>query len=67
MGRTELVAVMAAIIYGARTGTQGISNPDTRAFDAIAREAWELYYAVHRAATGEPGWSVAGAERSEEA
>lgn len=46
---TDTVAIMAAIIYAIRMGGQG---PSPKAFEKIAKEAWDLHQAV--AGSGEP-------------
>ena len=43
--RADVVAIMAAIIYAGRTGESG-QVPNEKAFDLIAKAAWNLHKAV---------------------
>lgn len=43
--RSDVVAIMAAIIYAGRTG-ESAQPPHDKDFGAIARAAWDLHKAV---------------------
>ena len=43
--RTDVVAIMAAIIYAGRTGESG-QPPNEKVFGVIAQAAWDLHKAV---------------------
>jgi hypothetical protein len=43
--RSDVVAIMAAIIYAGRTG-ESAQPPQGKEFGAIAKAAWDLYKAV---------------------
>jgi hypothetical protein len=43
--RSDVVAIMAAIIYAGRTG-ESVQPPHDKEFAAIARAAWDLHKAV---------------------
>jgi hypothetical protein len=43
--RTDVVAIMAAIIYAGRTG-ENIQAPKESEFGVIAKAAWDLHAAV---------------------
>jgi hypothetical protein len=43
--RTDVVAIMAAIIYAGRTG-ESAQPPHEKEFGTIAKAAWELHKAV---------------------
>jgi hypothetical protein len=43
--RSDIVAIMAAIIYAGRTG-ESAQPPQAKAFGAIAQAAWDLHKAV---------------------
>jgi hypothetical protein len=43
--RTDVVAIMAAIIYAGRTGESG-QVPNEKVFGLIAKAAWDLHKAV---------------------
>jgi hypothetical protein len=43
--RTDVVAIMAAIIYAGRTGESG-QVPNEKAFGLVAKAAWDLHRAV---------------------
>jgi hypothetical protein len=43
--RSDIVAIMAAIIYAGRTG-ESAQPPHSKDFEAIAKAAWDLHKAV---------------------
>jgi hypothetical protein len=43
--RSDIVAIMAAIIYAGRTG-ESAQPPQDKDFGAIAKAAWDLHKAV---------------------
>lgn len=43
--RTDVVAIMAAIIYAGRTGESG-QAPNEKVFGVVAKAAWDLHKAV---------------------
>ena len=43
--RTDIVAIMAAIIYAARTG-ESQQTPTEKEFEVVANAAWGLHKAV---------------------
>jgi hypothetical protein len=43
--RSDVVAIMAAIIYAGRTG-ESAQPPQDKDFGAIAKAAWDLYKTV---------------------
>ena len=43
--RSDIVAIMAAIIYASRTNQAG-HTPNEKTYAAIAKEAWDLHKAV---------------------
>ena len=43
--RTDIVAIMAAIIYAARTG-ESQQTPTEKDFEVVATAAWKLHKAV---------------------
>ena len=43
--RSDIVAIMAAIIYAGRTG-ESAQPPQHKDFEAIAKAAWDLHQAV---------------------
>ena len=43
--RTDVVAIMAAIIYAGRTG-ESAQAPNEKVFGVVAKAAWDLHKAV---------------------